>query len=82
MEEKINESFSTKKGLRQSCSLSPILFAISLVDLNEQIAKGQTGGAKKIYRPYQTCRNNRNAEKMRKVPRTTKKNKVLTSLKR
>ena len=39
-----SEEFWTEKGLRQGYPLSPTLFNIYMSDLEEEMAKGQTGG--------------------------------------
>lgn len=42
--DKLSERFYTMKGVRQDCSLSPILFNVAFVNLEKQFGKYQAGG--------------------------------------
>lgn len=42
--EKCSEGFWTRRGLRQGCPLSPTLFNIYIMDLEEEMKRGQVGG--------------------------------------
>lgn len=42
--EKVSDSFETRRGLKQGCPLSPILFNIYIANLEETLQKGQAGG--------------------------------------
>lgn len=44
MGERKIEAFWTEKGVRQGCSMSPTLFNIYVMDLEEEMRKEQTGG--------------------------------------
>lgn len=50
---KTGEEFWTARGLRQVCSLSPIIFNILITDIEDEMAKGGWGGimigGEKIY---------------------------------
>ncbi|XP_014212658.1 golgin subfamily A member 6-like protein 22 [Copidosoma floridanum] len=44
--EEESKEFWTEKGVRQGCPLSPTLFNVYLVDLEQELKKGQVGGCR------------------------------------
>jgi len=42
----VSDWFWTEKGLRQGCPLSPTLFSLLIADIEEELKKGQVGGAR------------------------------------
>lgn len=43
VKEVMGDSFWTARGIRQSCSLSPILFNLSLANIKEELEKVKRG---------------------------------------
>jgi len=42
--DKKSSEFWTERGVRQGCPMNPTLFNIYMIDLEEEMEKGQAGG--------------------------------------